>query len=176
MCPTPAVNERLAELFRRLLAGGLTEVSGAEGSITLPVSKRLLNDLIVAALPPSAPVRDLDITPLDGDRFLVRGRIGSSALLPALQLHLVIDRQPEFPDFPVVVFRMETSGIMSRASRALQLFSLPRWIHVEQNRVQVDLRALADQHRVDHYVSYLDQLRVHTVEGTVIVSVRARVK
>jgi len=90
----PIADERFARLFDQLVGDGFSDITGTDLSITLPVSKRLLNELVAAATPPSAPVRDLDLTPLDNDRFLLRGRIGSSALLPALRLNLEIDQQP----------------------------------------------------------------------------------
>jgi hypothetical protein len=169
------VNERLAQLFDRLIAGGLSDVAGAEASITLPVSKRLLNELASAAIPVSAPVRDLDITPLDGDRFLVRGRIGPS-LLPILKLNVAIDRQAEFPESPFLVLRLESTGLMVLARHVVRLITLPTWIHVEGDRIHVNLRALADQHGIGEYVSYIDHLQVRTISGTLMLSLRARVR
>jgi hypothetical protein len=169
------VDERLAQLFDRLIAGGLSDVAGAEASVTLPVSSRLLNELISAALPTSSPIRDLEVTPLDGDRFLVRGRIGSS-LLPLLKLHVAIERQAEFPAFAVLVLRVESTGLMVLASHVSRLISLPAWIRMERDRIHVDLRVLADQYGVRHYVSYVDDLQVKTVAGTLLLSLRARVR
>ena len=172
----PAADERFAQLLDRLLADGLSDITGAEASITLPVSKRLLNDLIAAAMPPSAPVRDLDVAPLDNNRFVVRGRFGSSALLPTLKLNLAIDQQPVFPQSPVLVLRLEGPGIMSLAGRVLRMITLPRWLHAEQDRLHVDLGMLAGQYHLDRYIKYVDELRVNTVAGAVVVSLRAKVK
>lgn len=169
------MNERVAQLFDQVIAGGLSDVSGAEASATLPISRRLLNDLISAALPPSAPVQNLEVTPLDGDRFLVRGRIGSSSLLPPFQLNVAIDRQPEFPAFPFLVLRLESAGLRLLAGLVLRKISMPPWIQIEFDRIRVDLRAVADQKGVGQYVGYIEQLQVKTIAGTLLLSVRARV-
>jgi len=169
------VNERFAQLFDRLSAGGLSDLAGAEASITLPVSKRLLNELASAAIPASVPVRDLDLTPLDGDRFLVRARIGSS-LLPILRLSVAIDRQAEFPEFPFLVLRLESTGLMVLARHVVRIIPMPPWIHVDGDRMRVNLRTLADQHGVGHYLSYIDDLQVRTASGTVMLLLRARIR
>jgi hypothetical protein len=158
------------------MIGGFSELVGTDASVTLPVSKRLLNDLISAALPPSAPVRELDVSPLDGDRFLVRGRIGSSPFLPPLKLNVAIDRQPEFPATPILVLRPESTALMLLAGPVLRMMSLPAWIRVEQDRIHVDLLALAAQYRLAQYASFIDSLRVNTAAGSVTLSVRARIK
>lgn len=169
------MNERVAQLFDQVISGGLSGVSGAEASVTLPISSRLLNDLISAALPPSAPVQNLEVTPLDGDRFLVRGRIGSSSLLPPFQLTVAIDRQPEFPAFPFLVLRLESAGLRLLAGLVLRKISMPSWIQIEFDRIRVDLRSLADQNGVARYVDYVEQLNVKTIAGTLLLSLRARV-
>jgi hypothetical protein len=174
--PLPAASERFAWLFDRLIADGFSDITGADASITLPLSKRLLNDLIAAAMPSSIPIRDLDVTPLENDRFVVRGRFGSSALIPTLKLHVAIEQQPVFPASPVFVVRLEGQGVMLFVGRALRMISLPRWLHVEQDRLHVDLRELAVDHRLDRYLNYIDELRVNTVAGTAVLSLRGRVR
>jgi hypothetical protein len=174
--PVPVANERFARLFDQLFADGFSDITGADASITLPLSKRLVNDLIAAATGPSAPVRDLDVTPLDDDRLLVRGRVGTSALLPTLKLHLAIDQQPVFPESPVLVVRREGTGIMSLAGLILRMISLPRWLQSEEDRLRIDLAVLAAQYQLDRYLKYIDELRVNAVAGTVVVSLRGRVK
>ena len=176
VCTAAIVNERALQLLRQLMMGGFSEIAGTDASITLPVSKRLLNDLISTALPPSARVRDLDVSPLDGDRFLVRGRIGSSPFLPPLKLKVAIDRQPEFPDSPILALRVESTALMLLANPMLRMMSLPAWIRIEQDRVHVDLLAFAAQYRLSQYAGYVESLRVNTVAGRVTLSVQARIK
>ena len=170
------MNERVSQLLRQLMIGGFSELAGTDASIALPVSKRLLNDLISAALPPSVPVRDLDVTPLDGDRFLVRCRIGSSPFLPPLKLNIAVDRQPEFPESPILALRPESTALMLLAGPVLRMMALPPWIRIEQDRIHVDLLAFAAQYRLAQYAPFIESLRVNTVAGIVTLSVQARIK
>lgn len=171
------MDERFAELFRRQLASGFEDVRGADASIALPVSERLLNEVIARSIPRSAPVRDLHVKPQAGDQFAVRARIGSSPLLPPISLTLSIDRQPEFPASPVLILRLQMSGLLSLAGFALRFMNaLPPGIRVEHDRVYVDLRTLLEARHLGSYLDYLNELRVNTVNGAVILSIRATVR
>jgi hypothetical protein len=168
------VDERFAELFRRQLASGFEDVRGADASITLPVSERLLNEVIARTIPRSAPVRELHVKPEAGNRFLVRARIGSSPLLPPISLTLSIDRQPEFPASPVLILRLQMSGLLSLAGPALRFMNaLPPGIRVEHDRVYVDLPTLLETRHLASYLDYVKELRVNTLDGTVVLSIRA---
>lgn len=141
----------------------------------LPVSERLLNEVIAESVPRSAPIRELHVKPQAGDRFAVRARIGSSPLLPALNLTLVIDRQPDLPASPVLILRLETSGLLSLAGPALRfLDALPPGIRVEHDRIYVDLAKLLAARNLESYLAYLKELRVNAVDGAVLLFMRGR--
>ena len=97
------MNQRLVRTLLRQQAAGFEDLRGADVSARVPVSERLLNELIQESLPRSLPVRELHVTPQAGDRFLVRARVGSSSLLPALKVSIVIERQPDLPSSPTLV-------------------------------------------------------------------------
>ena len=167
------MDERFVRLFRRQQASGFEDLHGAEASVTLPVSERLLNEIIAESVPRS--VRELHVKPQAGDRFAVRARIGSSPLLPAINLTLSIDRQPELPASPVLILRLETSGLLSLAGPALRfLDALPPGIRVEHDRVYVDLAKLLAARHLESYLAYVKELRVNAVDGAVLISVRGR--
>jgi hypothetical protein len=169
------VDERFVRLFRRQQASGFEDLRGAEASVTLPVSERLLNEIIAESVPRSAPVRELHVKPQAGDRFAVRARIRSSPLLPAINLILSIDRQPELPASPVLILRMETSGLLSFAGPALRfLDALPQGVRVERDRIHVDLAQLLAARHLDSYLAYVKELRVNAVDGAVLLSIRGR--
>ena len=67
-------------LFRRQQASGFQDLRGAEASLTLPVSERLLNEAIAESLPRSAGVRELHVRPQAGDRFAVEPEVARRAL------------------------------------------------------------------------------------------------
>ncbi len=171
------MDERFERLFLRQVASGFEDLHGAEASVTLPVSERLLNELVSEAMPRPAPVRELHVRPQAGDRFAVRVRIGSSPLFPAFNISLSIERQPELPGSPVLVLRMETSGLLSLAGPALRfLDALPPGIRVEHDRIYVDLSTLLEARRLSASLAYVEQLQVHTIDGAVVVSIRAAVR
>jgi hypothetical protein len=171
------VDERLERLLRQQLDSGFADLRGAEAAITLPVSERLLNELVVEAVPPSAPVRDLQIAPEAADRFSVRLRVGSSPLIPRLKIALSIDRQPELPTSPVLVLKVESAGLMTLAGPILRLLNaLPAGIAVHDDRIHLDLRALADHRGLAPFLDYLTELRVNTLPGAVVLTLRGRLR
>jgi hypothetical protein len=150
---------------------------GAQATITLPISERLLNEALTEMIPQSAPVSDLHVTPEAGDRFTVRFRIGSSTILPRLKIALAIDREPDLPAFPVIVLRLETTGLMTLASPVLRLLNaFPAGVTLKEDRIHVDLRALAERQGFGAYLDHLDELRVNTVSGAVVLTVRGRIR
>jgi len=171
------MDERLERVLQRQLADGFPDVRGAQAAITLPISERLLNELLAETIPRSVPVTDLRVTPEAGDRFVVRFRVGSSSLVPRLKIVLAIEAQPDLPALPILVLRLETTGLMMLAGPVLRLFNaLPDGITVKDDRIHVDLRALAERRGMAPYLDYLDQLRVNTLGGAVVLTVHARIQ
>jgi hypothetical protein len=70
------IERRAAKAARRRIA---RRAPGAQAAVTLPVSERLLNELIAETLPRLSAIAELHVTPEPGDRFTVRLRVGSSS-------------------------------------------------------------------------------------------------
>jgi hypothetical protein len=171
------VDERLERLLQRQLADGFPDIRGAQAAITLPISERLLNEVLAETIPRSAPITDLHVLPEAGDRFVVRFRVGSSSLLPRVKIVLAIETQPDLPALPILVLRLETTGLMMLAGPVLRLLNaLPDGIAVKDDRIHVDLRALAERRGFAPYLDYLDQLRVNTVGGAVVLTVHGKIQ
>jgi len=171
------VDERFVRLFRRQLAGGFSDLRGAEAAVTVPVSEKLLNEILAESLPGSVATRDLHVTPLARDRFTVRARLGSSTLLPPVKLTLAIDRQPELPGSPLLILRLEARGLMALAGPVLRLLNaMPEGIRVADDRIHVDLRALAERYGLNKYFDHLDEIRVNSVEGSLVLAIRGRIR
>ena len=167
------MDERFLGLFRRQQASGFEDLRGAEASVTLPVSERLLNEAIAESLPRSAAVREVHVSPQAGDRFAVRARIGSSSWMPAITLGLAIDRQPDLPSSPVLVLRLETSGLSALAGAAVRfLDALPPGVRMEQDRIIVDIAKLLEARGLAPLLAYVNELRVTTVDGAVVLFIR----
>jgi len=177
VCPESAVDEWIDRLFRRQLETGFADLRGADAALTIPISERLLNDILSEILPRSGPVRDPYVTPEAGDRFQVRASLGSSAFIPRLRLRVAVDRQPELPASAVLVLRLETTAVLALAGPVLRwMNALPEGVAVRDDRIYVDLRALLDRHHLAQYLEYVNELRINTVDGAVVLTVRGRVR
>ncbi len=171
------MDPRLEALFTRQRAGGFADLRGARANVTLPVSDRLLNEIISGALPPSAPVRDVQVTSRSGNRIGVRLKIAAASFLPPINLTLAIERQPELPASPVLVLRMEMGGLLSMAGSALRfLDALPPGIRVEDDRIFVDLATLLAEQGLAELLEYADQMNVTTVDGALVVALRVLIR
>ena len=81
----------------------------------------------------------------------------------------------ELPASPVLILRLETSGLLSLAGPALRfLDALPPGIRVEHDRIYVDLAKLLAARHLESYLAYVKELRVNAVDGAVLVSIRGR--
>jgi hypothetical protein len=170
-------SDKLVRLLTALQASGFEDLRGAEVSATVPVSERLLNELIQESLQRSVPIRDLHVSPREADRFGVRARLGSSSLLPPLTLSVLIDRQPDLPSSAVLVLKLEIGALMSLAAPLLRfLDALPHGIRLDRDRVYVDLAALLEQRGLGHYLRFVRRLEVHTIAGAVVATVHATVR
>ena len=170
------MDPRLEALLTRQRADGFADLRGATADIAIPISDRLLNEAIAQALPPSAAVRDVQLTSRAGNRIGVRFRIAAAAFLPPVNLTLTIERQPELPASPVLVLRLELGGLLSMAGSALRfLNALPPGIQVEQDRILVNLATLLAERGLADLLEYAEQVRVTTTDGAVIVAVRAAI-
>jgi len=170
------VNQRFVRTLMRQQAAGFEDLRGADVSATVPISERLLNELIQESLPASVPVRDLHVAPQAGDRFAVRGRFGSSPLIPSLKVTVLIHRQPDLPSSPALVLKLEMGALTAFAGPALRfLDALPPGMHVDGDRIHVDLAKLLEQRGLGQYLGFIRQLEVHTTDGAVAASIRAGV-
>jgi hypothetical protein len=176
VCPDSAVDEWIARLLRRQIETGFADLRGADAAFTVPFSERLLNDVLAEILPRSGAVREPYVSPEAGDRFQVRVRLSSPSFLPPLRLRIAIDRQPELPTSPVLVLRLERTGLLTLAGPILRLINaLPDGVAVKDDRIYVDLRAMLERHHLAQYLEYVKELRINTVEGAMILAVRGRV-
>lgn len=167
---------RITRILEELRASRFAELRGARVSASIPVSERLLNQLVAAAVPPDAVVRDLSLHPKPGNRIGVRARLSRADFLPPITLTLEIERQPELPDSPMVLRVLSLPGLMSLAGAAASLTSmLPPGVRLDNQRVLVDLRVLLQRYGYDELLGVLSGLRISTEEGRLIADVELRV-
>ena len=142
----------------------------------VPVSERLLNQVVGSALPPTLPVRDLHISPQRGDRLIVRARLARVDFLPPVNITVVIERQPELPDGPLVLRMMTFPGLISLIGAALPIATmLPPGVRIERDRIFVDVRAVAERQGFGDLLPLFAGLRVTTDDGKLILEVEVGV-
>jgi hypothetical protein len=167
----------LIDLLLRQRAAGFPDVAGTEVSATVPIADRLLNEFIASHLPPSAPLKDVQVRAGAGNTFVVNLRMARPAFLPPIGLTLRIARQPLMPNDPVLILQMAASGLMSFAGPALRgLNVFPRGIRLDGDLIYVNIRALLEERGLGEALNFVEDLRVATEERRVIVSLRARVR
>lgn len=170
------MDQRWLDLLRQQHASGFADVAGARAQVAIPISDRLLTRLVAEAIPPSAPVRDLELRARSDNRFYIRARLTRPGFLPPISIGLIIDSQPQLPSTPVIALRLESAGLSSLAgvaSRALAV--LPPGIEFRDDKIVVDLRTLLDRRGVADALDYLEYLEITTVEGAFVVAFRAAV-
>lgn len=167
---------RLTALLDDLRRSRFADLRGARAAASIPVPEPLLNRLIAAAIPPSAPVRDVSVHPKAGNRFGVRAKIGRLDFLPALTLTAEIVRQPQLPDTPLVLRISSLPGLMSLVGAAASLASiLPPGIRLDGQHLFVDLRAVLERAGYAELIPYLEDVRIATEEGKALLDVSVRV-
>ena len=166
---------RLVRIFEQLRASRFADLAGARVSASIPVSERLLNELVVSAIPPSVPVRDVTIQPRRGDRFSVRARLARVDFLPPITITVAIERQPELPDSPLVLRLTSFPGLITMIGAAFPIASkLPPGIRMDKDRVLVDLKTLAESQGYADLLTLVEKVRLTTDEGKLIVALEAR--
>ena len=163
-------NPDLLAILRSLQATQFRDLAGSQVSARVPVSERLINEVVALTLPTNVPIREARVHPEPGDRFSLRVT-PRSAFLPALTIKLTIERQPELPGSPVLVLRMATlGGLVGLASTIFPIAKmLPPGVRMEGDLIHVDLPALAAERGLADVFQYVRQLRVTTEDGRVIV-------
>jgi hypothetical protein len=166
---------RLIRILEQLRASKFAELKGARVTATMPLPKRLLNEIIAAMLPRSAPVRDVTVQPKESNRVTVRAKLARAEFLPPFNLTLQIEQQPQLPDGPLVLRLLSLPGLMPLASAAVSMIaSLPPGVRLEGDRLLVDVRTLLERNGQGEVLTYLDSVRITSEEGRLLVDVSLR--
>jgi hypothetical protein len=166
----------LQDLILAQQRAGFPDVVGARVAAFIPVSDRLLNEIIARELPAGAPVSDVSVEALPGNAIAVRARLARAPMLPAIKLTFTIVRQPQLPQDPVLVLRMGSSALMSLAGPALRFFdALPQGIRADGDLLLVNLRELLAARGADWLLPYLADLEITTGARALLVAFHVRV-
>lgn len=164
-------------LLRQQQASGFADLAGAQVTASVPLTDRLLNQVIAANLPPDGVLRHTELHAHAGERLTLRVTLAKPSFLPPLNVNLQIERQAQLPDSPVIVLKVAGAvGLMAMAGSAVGLAKgLPPGMRLEGDRIYVDLRAMLRPHGADTLLDLLEELYVATADGVVTLAFRARV-
>lgn len=167
---------QISKLLETLQASGFRDVAGARAAATIPIGERLLNQIVAAALPPSAPVRDVVIQPQAGNRLSVRAKLTRLEFLPPITLTLAIERQPELPASPALVLRIAgLPGLLGFAGPLLVNPKLPPGVRLDGDRLTLDLAVALAHYGQRELLSYLERVHVTSEAGQLLIDIAARV-
>jgi hypothetical protein len=168
--------QALAGILARLRASHLAELAGAVLSLTIPVPERLLNEIVTALVPSSAPVRGVSIQPRAGDRLRVSATLRQADFLPPISLTLEIEQQPQLPGSPLVLRVLSMPGLMALAGGAMRIAqALPPGIRMQDQRIHVDIGELLDRQGLGEWGKLVTALNVRSEEGRLVLDVTLRV-
>jgi len=172
------MDPRLAPLLTRLQSNRFADLSGSEAYTVIRIGEALLNEAASTFIASSSVVRSVVLHPRAGNQIDVQLRLTRPALLPAFNVTLQIEEQPQLPDRPELVLRLTgAGGLMRLAAPAIASSgSLPRGIRLDGDRVRVNVRELAEEQRQAHLLEYADQLQLLSEDGRLVVAVQLRVR
>ena len=156
--------------MQRLRSDHFSELAGSRASIALRVSDRLVSRELAQQIPPTVPIRDLDIVAHPDNMIAVRLRLTKPAFLPPIHLRLAIERQPELPSSPVLVLALVSQGVAGLIATALKFADvLPPGVRFVDGRFVVDFGAILARHNAAEVLTYLTSVKLTTEEGRFII-------
>lgn len=167
------MDPRLADVLERLQRSGFADLKGTRASARVPLSERLLNDLISETLPPGGAVRQARLRPRAGNRVDIQVKLARPAFLPPLNITAVIERQADLPESPEIVLKLTSlPGVMAFAGGAAAFLNiLPPGVRMAGDRVFVHAAELARQQGHADLFALVRRLHVTAEDGAVVLDV-----
>ena len=166
----------LLAILQQLRASRLADLKGTHVSVRVPISERLLNDVLAAVIPETAPVRFVQLHPGGGNRIAVRVKLARPDFLPPITVTADIVEQPAWPDGPLVLRMLSLPGLISMAGAALPVASrLPPGVRLQDQRVLIDLPVIMEAQGLGEWAPFVESVTVQSEEGRLILDVTAKV-
>jgi hypothetical protein len=169
---------RFIDLLDQLRRNRFTDLSGSSAVVDLAIPQALINRAVADALEGSqGRLRGVTITIHPDYRFNLGIQLARS-FVPSIAVEAVIDRQPELPGSPEIVFRWRTvlPGLAALAGSAASFFkALPPGVRMSGDNVFVDVRPLLERAGASDLWPLLSELRFSTRERILDVHLVARV-
>lgn len=172
------MDPRLKGVVDELRRGRFAELTGSRAALDLTIPEPLANRAVAALLADArGPLRGAEIRVEPGDRFHVMLQLAKS-FVPAIDIEVAIERQPELPHSPVVVLKWRAllPGLAWVAGMAASFFKvLPPGVRLEGDRIVLDLAPLAARAGAADLLPLLSDLRISTRAGAIDLHLAARV-
>jgi hypothetical protein len=162
----------VSELLAHLQSTSFADLAGTRVSARVPVSRGLINRLVARALQGrSAPVRQVDLRPHDGDKLDAIVTL-TLPLVPPLKVAVVVERQPQFPSSPVLVLRWSLLGglgaMLSKFIGPQQ--KMPPGVRLDGDRVLVDIPEALAGTAAAPLLAFLRGVELHTAADRLIIA------
>jgi hypothetical protein len=165
-------------LFAEQESSGFADLAGSEGQGAVRLSERLLNAIVAGQMRGSGAIREVQVSPLAGNRLALRLFLARPSFLPPIPVEVTIDRQPSLPGDPVLALTLSgMGGLLRFAGPAAGFLNVvPPGVRMEGDRVFVDIRAALARYGLTSVLDYLQDVRVTTEAGRLVVAFTARVR
>jgi len=163
-------------LFKEERHRHFSGLAGTLASLRLPIPDQWINRLIADRKPDTWPIRELSIEALAKNELIVRAK-PKAALMPQVQVRVFIERQPEFPDSPVLVLRLSTNALTAVALSAIRSsLRLPPGVRLSDDRLSIDVEVLAKHYGYEEWLGLIRRLEISTTPGRVEIDAEAGIR
>jgi hypothetical protein len=164
--------DTLHDRLRLLLGIEVEELRGARVAGELPLTDDVVNRVIAARLAAAkTPISAARVSAREGNVIDVH-LVPAARFLPSITVEVRIERQPEFPDRPVLRMRwsMPGTGPLARLATPFlaNLESLPPGIRIDADLVTIDVREILVAHGFGDVIEFVSGLRIDTRPGVFV--------
>jgi len=158
----------LNEIIRQRTGVDLRELAGSTVSGEIPLSDALVNRMLAERLAQHAQVSAVRVQAQQNDNVAIQV-VPRARLMPTLNITARIERQPEFPEHPMLLVRwsMPAAGPLAIfAAPVLAYFkAMPQGIRMDGDLIAVDVRELLRSRGLDDVLAIIRKLEIHTRPG-----------
>jgi hypothetical protein len=163
-------------LLRRQQSDCFVQIAGTTASLTLPISDRLISEIVAHHIPSSVPIQSIDIVAHAGNELTVQIRLTKPAFLPAVRVRLAIQQQPSLPSSPSLSLAIVSQGLASLAASALRFVDvLPPGMKFDGRRFLINLAIVLERQGAAELLEYFTDLTITTADRRFIIQARGGV-
>ena len=159
---------KLDDIIRQRIGIDLRELAGSTLGGEIPLSDALVNRMIAERLAQHAQLAAVRVQAQPNDSVAIQV-VPRARLMPPVNVTARIERQPEFPQHPMLLLRwsMPAAGPLALfAAPVLGFFkAMPQGIRMDGDRIAVDLRELLHSRGLDDIIPLIRKLEIHTRPG-----------